>query len=214
MQGTTGKVALVVLDGYAESALRRIEWDQYDMHIAVDGAFDRLRSNALLPEILIGDFDSITSQSLRIAKSKGLEVIHLANQDTTDAEKAIQFLIEQSVERADLIGYRGTRLDHELAVLSAVAKESGRLSIRLIDSIAETWVLTAGQDRILEGCNGRTCSLMPLTKCENVTLTGFKWPLEEVTLEPGVMFACSNVIVEEEASIRFDNGHMLLYLHY
>jgi len=150
VQGTTGKVALVVLDGYAESALRRIEWDQYDMHIAVDGAFDRLRSNALLPEILIGDFDSITSQSLRIAKSKGLEVIHLANQDTTDAEKAIQFLIEQSVERADLIGYRGTRLDHELAVLSAVAKESGRLSIRLIDSIAETWVLTAGQDRILE----------------------------------------------------------------
>lgn len=208
------KKALIVLDGMAENALHWIEWEDYALHLAVDGAYDRLRAQALLPELLTGDLDSITRQGLRHAEANGVEIIANEDQESTDAQKALALLIERGITHADIIGYSGTRIDHVLATLSAVAETSERIEIRLIDEVAEGWVLKGPANRKIQKAVGRTCSLMPLETCTSVTLKGFRWPIAKVSLAPGERFACSNVITEKDAQVELLEGMLLLYLHH
>lgn len=206
--------ALVILDGMAENALHWVEWDSYGLHLAVDGAYDRLRAQALVPDLITGDMDSITRQGLRHAEINNVEIIVDTSQETTDSQKAFALLVERGITHADVIGFRGTRIDHELATLSAVAAVTGKIDVRLIDETAEGWILKGPATRHIEGAQGRTCSLIPLALCESVTLKGFQWPLSRKDLEVGQRFACSNVIREESAEVRLEKGILLLYLHH
>ncbi|MFH0883119.1 MAG: thiamine diphosphokinase [bacterium] len=209
-----GKNALIILDGMAENALHWVEWDSYSLRLAVDGAYDRLRAQALLPDLLTGDFDSITRQGLRHAEANNVEIILNDDQDTTDSQKAISLMIERGIDNADMIGFRGTRIDHELATLSAVAAVTDKIHIRLIDEVAEGWILKGPATRKIQNAQGRTCSLMPLSTCKSVSLQGFQWPLEQVTLSPGERFACSNVVNDRSAEVKLLQGILLLYLHH
>jgi thiamine pyrophosphokinase len=213
-RGSRGKHALIILDGMAENALHWVEWESYSLRLAVDGAYDRLRAQALRPDLLTGDLDSITRQGLRHAEASDVEIIPNDDQETTDAQKAITLMIERGITSADVIGFCGSRMDHELATLSAVAAVTDKIRIRLIDEVAEGWILKGPEKRKIQNAKGRTCSLMPLNTCSSVSLKGFQWPLEQATLSPGKRFACSNVVIDRNAEVELLQGILLLYLHH
>ena len=57
---------------------------------------------------------------------------------------------------------------------------------------------------------GKTISFIPFSeKVEGLTLTGFKYPLENYTLHQGDTICMSNIAIDDKAIISFKNGKIL-----
>ncbi|MDR1456691.1 MAG: thiamine diphosphokinase [Puniceicoccales bacterium] len=99
--------------------------------IALDGAANALEKNHLFPDILMGDFDSVTPQLPKRWKQMGVQCLHQGDQNYTDLEKAIQFAI--SCEAADIVilNALGGRMDHELANIFFL-KKYARRGLRMV----------------------------------------------------------------------------------
>ena len=94
----------------------------YDVEIpivAADGGANFLADHNIVPELIIGDLDSVEEQKIKNVETQ--KIIRISNQNTTDLEKVL--LNTQSPLTLG-IGFLGSRIDHELAALSALVKFS------------------------------------------------------------------------------------------
>ena len=94
----------------------------YDVEIpiiAADGGANFLADHNIIPELIIGDLDSVEEQKIKNVETQ--KIIRISNQNTTDLEKVL--LNTQSPLTLG-IGFLGSRIDHELAALSALVKFS------------------------------------------------------------------------------------------
>ena len=70
------------------------------MTICADGAANHLHSftaeKALVPNVICGDLDSIRNEVLQHMERRGSRIVHIANQDTTDFDKCLQYFYNQS----------------------------------------------------------------------------------------------------------------------
>ncbi len=206
--------ALVVLNG--QDCLENIaidNWRKYKYLLAVDGALDMLLKSGISPHAVTGDFDSVTKSSLDQFKKSGGITDYRQEQESTDFEKALIHCLEKDINAVDVIGYKGDRFDHEIAVLDAIVKYSERLDIQLIDKTAVGRILSSGSTLEVEGKEKHLCSMLPLIFCTGVTTSGLKWNLENRDLSLGNLISCSNEIIESPATISLSSGVLLVYIH-
>ena len=207
--------ALVVLDGCDPFTVLSSEAMRgYPYLLAADGALDRLLGQGILPHAVVGDLDSVSEEGLQALRSGRGLVDHRAAQDSTDFEKALEHLCERGIEAADVVGHRGDRLDHLMATLHAALRFAQRMDLRLLDEVAEAWVLVRGSSRRVHGRTGQICSLIPLLPSRGVTLRGFRWPLQKAELMLGQAISCSNELCGGPAEVAIEEGALLLYLHH
>ena len=111
---TSSTVALVangVIDDYEKTAaLVRA----YKFIIAVDGGLNHLAKMHIKPDVIIGDFDSATNESLQLYSDVPIHR-YPSDKDETDMELALQFALSQNPEKIYIYGALGKRPDHELA---------------------------------------------------------------------------------------------------
>ena len=99
-----------------EMAAELIRKEQPDVCMAADSGMNFFYRNRICPDVIVGDFDSVSSEALEYFKTipdiewKVLNPV----KDDTDTESAIRLAIEQGAERITLLGATGTRLDHVL----------------------------------------------------------------------------------------------------
>ena len=95
-------------------------YDVYDKEspiIAADGGANFLADQSISPDLIIGDLDSVSEQKIQNLETQ--KIIRISNQNTTDLEKVL-FNTQSPLTLG--IGFLGSRIDHELAALSALAK--------------------------------------------------------------------------------------------
>jgi len=206
--------ALVVLNGDFTKTMDILRSSTYKYILAVDGAANILLDNAIKPDAIVGDMDSIRSDILVAAKEMGINVDKRDDQESTDFDKAMRHLQEKNILRIDVIGHRGFRLDHELSVYDVVVAHAPLFSIRLIDEIGDGIILHGLSDFSINNKKDHLCSLFPLNPCVNVTLRGFKWSFKRKNLEIGHFISSSNVITEDRATVSLHQGVLLVYLHH
>ena len=88
------KTCLMVLAGAPPSEdllMWRIEDSDY--RIAVDGGFLSFTHADKIPDLLIGDLDSIPDSDELENKYPELKIVRLREQDTTDFEKALHWVV-------------------------------------------------------------------------------------------------------------------------
>ena len=68
-------------------------WNSSDLQIAADGGANFLESHGLKPKIIIGDLDSLDGH-IRSRVSPD-SIVHVEEQQTNDADKAIRFCKEK-----------------------------------------------------------------------------------------------------------------------
>ncbi|MBM3613497.1 MAG: thiamine pyrophosphokinase, partial [Alphaproteobacteria bacterium] len=78
--------------------------------VAADGGADRLLRLGHMPEVAIGDFDSISAAARAALGPDRLH--HIPEQDTTDFDKALRSVAAPFVVG---LGFSGARIDHGLA---------------------------------------------------------------------------------------------------
>lgn len=180
--------------------------------ICADAGADTARRLDLYPIAVIGDFDSISKETLNYYnKQEGISLINIREQETTDMEKAIVFTLS-SGKAGDIIiaGAGGSRSDHFLHTLGLMYKYRNRARIRIIDGEN---MISLKQSSFREGCRvGERISLIPFGgEVANVGTIGLKYPIQGQDLSPGKFESISNEATRESISVNYDSGNLLFF---
>ncbi|OPZ71718.1 MAG: Thiamine pyrophosphokinase [bacterium ADurb.Bin478] len=205
----TARPALIIANGeLPDPKLWSDLLQQNPLLVAADGGAERLIAHGLTPHVVIGDLDSLSgADALRLS---GARIIHVTDQETTDLEKALDFLLQARTERVTVLAATGLRSDHTLANFSILLKYHRRLDIRFRDAFSEISVVEG--ERRLAIAPGTQVSLIPMEPCTGVTTVGLQWNLRQATLAPGVRESISNRVVTSPVAIRIDRGRSLLFV--
>ncbi len=183
-----------------------------DSIIAVDSGADILYENKIIPDILLGDFDSICEDVLGFYRNK-CEIISLNKEkDETDTEFALMKARELGANEIVIIGGTGDRLDHTLANIYLLKKAEDMGIHAVLADEKQQIFLTRGEKKFYH-MKGDTVSLFPF--CENITgitTRGLFYPLNNENLFLGDVRGISNVIMEDDAGVKIKSGLLLIIL--
>ncbi|HPI73972.1 MAG TPA: thiamine diphosphokinase [bacterium] len=205
----TDRPALIIANGELPDLERWSDLlQQNPLLVAADGGAERLTAHGLTPHVVIGDLDSFSSVDALCLS--GARIIRITDQETTDLEKALDYLLKWGCSRVTVLAATGLRSDHTLANFSILLKYHRRMDIRFRDAFSEISVVE--RECTLVIATGTTVSLIPMEPCIGVTTTGLRWNLRQATLAPGVRESISNRVISSPAVIRIDRGRSLLFV--
>jgi thiamine pyrophosphokinase len=192
----------------ADFALEIIKED--DWVVAVDGGLRHLLGVKLLPHLLIGDLDSISTEELEAVSQKGIEVLRFPEEkDETDLELALMEAASREYKTILVAGALGGRIDQLLANLSLLLlPELVGLNVRIIDRYQEIFLI---RDRaLITGQAGDIVSLLPLKgSAEGISTTGLKYSLSDETLFLEHSRGISNQMNGSHAQVSLMKGCLL-----
>jgi len=207
--------AIIFANGVFHPSRWTGEWlARSDLRIAADGGLRLCRQLNLLPDILIGDFDSLTEQEVQQMQAEGVRVLrYSARKDETDLELALQVACEQAVAEIVILGGLGARWDQTLANLLLPAYHRFRhVPIVLVDGQHEIFAINAPPARrlVLQGSIGDTLSLIPVGgNVQDVVVQGVEYPLAGEELHFGATRGLSNVFLAETVPLEIGQGSLL-----
>lgn len=181
--------------------------------IASDKGLEILDKYNIIPNYIIGDFDSIDKNILSKYINNKEIVIRKLNpeKDYTDTHMAIKLSIELNSTDVTILGAIGTRIDHTIANVHILKEtlEKG-IDCRIVDNRNEIQLIN--KKTVLEmDKEYKYISLIPLTtKVEEITLRGFKYPLSNATLEVGHSIGVSNEQYDKIAEIDLKSGILIM----
>ncbi|MDO5643501.1 MAG: thiamine diphosphokinase [Paracoccus sp. (in: a-proteobacteria)] len=151
--------------------------------VAADGGADTALALGVCPDLAIGDFDSISDKA-RARLGPG-RLIHVAEQDSTDFEKA---LTRTQADFFIAVGFAGRRLDHTLAALAVMARQPGPPCLMLA---AEDVAFLCPPRLALPLAAGTRVSLFPMGPARGES-TGLHWPIAGIDFTPDGRIGTSN----------------------
>lgn len=200
--------ALILANGAPPSKrLFRMYRTKADCFVCADGGANSAARWGMRPDVIIGDLDSIQSATVR--KFSRVRMIRIADQNSTDLEKALSWTLRKGYRRVVVLGATGGRLDHLAGNLSAIGKFSVRASIRFVDG--DGTLQAVGRGLTFKARPGNIVSLIPLSRCTGIVTRGLKWELRGETLELGKRESTSNVARTGSVSIKVHRGNLLLF---
>ncbi len=174
-----------------------------DFIIACDGGLYHTEKMKLIPNLIIGDFDSHSKPNTDIET-----IILPCEKDDTDTVFAIKEALKRGFDDFILLGVTGDRLDHTLVNLYALfmIMQSGAKGIIADDNCEIT---TIGK-RPVKITDFKYFSLLNLTgKANGVNISGAKYNLNNAVITPFYQYATSNEITDT-AEVSVDDGYLLL----
>lgn len=94
-----------------------------DLVIAADSGFDTALLCECVPNVVIGDMDSISSEEMLYNFPNILIERYPVEKDKTDTEMALEYAYKMKADYITLFGGDGGRLDHSLAIIKLFATE-------------------------------------------------------------------------------------------
>lgn len=166
--------------------------DEEDFIIGVDRGALFLISHGYIPDIAVGDFDSVSPEAFQDIQSKSKKTItcDAVNKDLTDSEMALDIAMNQQPDSILLLGVTGTRIDHSLASIQMMTRALQRqINCYVMDS--NNYVTLTGSQTVIEDLGYTYVSLLPLTpEVTGITLEGFQYPLNDATLKLSEISRC------------------------
>jgi len=184
-----------------------------DLIIAVDGGSLHARTLGIIPDVVVGDLDSMPAGEQERLAGLGVRfIIHPTQKDQTDLELALEVAAQEQPDEIAVLAALGERWDQTVANCLLLALPALRhLPVRLLDGPQEL-ALVQGE-AVISGQPGDTLSLIPLLgDAQGVTLEGLFYPLHEGTLPFGSTLGISNVLTAPQARVRVREG-LLLAVH-
>ncbi|MCD8045967.1 MAG: thiamine diphosphokinase [Clostridiales bacterium] len=196
---------------FAEKWINDHEWDRI---ISADSGLDFCRVAGVLPDVILGDFDSANPEVLQYFQERCPQRIETfpAEKDETDTELAILRAVEMGADAITILGGTGTRLDHVLGNLHLLkmAMDAG-VSCAIIDPHNRIRMTQDGMTIRRAEQFGKYVSLIPFTpQVDGLTLRGFAYEVEDFTLLSGKARGVSNEIRAEAATIELRSGILLV----
>ncbi len=201
--------------------------------IALDGAADKLLDAQIIPDIIMGDFDSINkskwgikegfdqitdkSPSYTIRKNnKTILVVPTKDQNFTDLEKAITFCDEHSSPEILILNAVGGRMDHSLGNIRALRKFHNPARLLRIRTDTQTLEMAkndfshqTGKDFHIYGDKGDYCGIMAFPDA-HISTSGLVYDVTNFHLEFGYNESICNSFKTTKAIVTIHKGEALL----
>ncbi|WP_277287206.1 thiamine diphosphokinase [Sneathia sanguinegens] len=194
--------------------------------ICADGGTNTCFEMGLIPEVIIGDLDSIREEVLEFYKN--VRVIKtIREKDYTDFELALMYIENEkllnvttrfkdknSIEKESrvtpvlVVGATGNRVDMTLS--NILKLQSNKNMIFLTESFEYMRYIKLNKSvEVIEKLSGKTFSIIPITDLKKLDLKGFVYNLDKVDIDKSIGLA-SNIVKEDKAYIYCEKGEMYL----
>ena len=206
--------AILICGGSLSAAFLSSVLKNYDNPViyAVDGGLTVADCAGVMPDYLVGDFDT-AEESLVVSYAEHcITLRHVPEKDATDTELAVDDALKRGADEVVLLGATGSRMDHTIANIHMlyrirlqgktgfILNENNRISLH--DS---SFIMSK------EKLFGKYVSFLPfLEDVTGVTLEGVKYPLAGATLTAGNSLGVSNEAIEEIIKVSFSTGYLLM----
>ena len=182
--------------------------------IAVDRGLEVLYELDIMPNHVVGDFDSVNIEILQFYQNNSQIIFHKYNpeKDNTDTDIALKLAIELNSSNITIMGALGKRMDHALANVH-ILKDALEVGIpcKILDAHNKIYLVKDNITLVKNKTYGKYISFIPLTTTvEGITLEGFKYPLNNASLSIGLSLGISNEIVEEVATVELKQGILIV----
>ncbi len=151
--------------------------------VAADGGAETAINHDLVPDAVIGDFDSLPDKILSSFPKDRLHRIE--EQDSTDFDKCLRNIHSPLIVA---VGFTGARMDHQLAALNTLVRHSDKRCILLGPSDA---VFLVPPSIEIDLPKGTTVSLFPMGAVEGHS-EGLRWPIAGICFTPDGRIGTSN----------------------
>lgn len=188
-----------------------LEWSPFI--VVLDGAIPRVLELGIKVDVLLGDFDRDELNIEQIQESQyPIEVIHTPDQDKTDLEKGIEFLIERGFPAVNIVWATGRRADHTLANLTNIVRYKTKIKIVMLDDYSRIYPLLPRPSRYEKWLvAGTPISLMPVGEATDIQTSNLVYNLQGESLLIGYRSGNSNAVAEDGlVQIDFGQGDLLL----
>lgn len=202
--------ALIIANGEAcsnELLGQLLEWSPYV--VVLDGAITRVNELGIKVDVLLGDFDSHEHALEKVQSQMPIEIVHTPDQDKTDLQKGIEFLIERNYAAVNIVWATGRRADHNLSNVTDIVRYKNKINIVLVDDYSRIFQLPRTFQKWF--AKGSPISLMPVGTVTGFTSTGLLYNLTDAELKIGYRTSSSNEAAEDGiVSITHTSGDLLL----
>lgn len=189
-----------------------------------DGGANFVYRERILPNVILGDLDSITSEALEYFKSNNVRIVkYSGDKDYTDFELVLMDILNLNYDMttrfydeiiqiktdidAIVFGATGYRVDMTLSNLKLLENNPNMIFI----TSSNEYVVYIDKKYEIKYKKGYIASTVPLANIKNLILKGFVYNLDGKDI-PSTMGLVSNVVADDLATIECIEGKILLFL--
>lgn len=195
-----------------------------DLLIAADYGIQAAQMLHLVPDIVLGDFDSVDKTCLEsVMSNREIEVLKFPlEKDYTDSHLAVAVALEHGATEICMLGATGTRLDHVQANIGLLKTcLDAEVIAELVDEHNRIRMIKDNLKIYKKEQFGTYVSLVPYSDIvTGITISGFQYPLQNVIFskyiyknvqdDMGPSRGISNKIVDDTAEIKIQEGYLLV----
>jgi thiamine pyrophosphokinase len=210
------KKIVIVSGGKVEEAfaLPILKSQDREYIIAVDKGMEFLYHHQIMPNYIVGDFDSVDKEIGDYYRNETNVPIREYNpvKDASDTEIAIRLAMTLGAKELIILGATGGRIEHLWAnVQCLMIPFKAGIDARIMDS--QNMIRLIGDETHIrkEDAFGKYFSVFPLgDEVYGLSIKGAKYPLYNHTLSAYNSLCVSNQIVDDEVVIDFHTGVVIL----
>ena len=177
--------------------------------IAADKGYEFALKQGIIPEIVIGDFDSSTMPT-------NLNVLKLnVEKNETDGQEALSYAIKKRYDEIAIYGISGGRLDHEMGNLSLL-KSGEEQGVSMVGKEYDVDIYFKSKGKYaFKTQKGKEFSIVTVMEDSIISNgIGVKYPIDNLHLSSNSLGrAISNVAIEDEISFEVLEGGVLIFLY-
>ena len=168
-----------------------------DYIIAVDGSANKLFDLEIIPDVIIGDLDSLQN-----IKNKDIELVKTPDQNKTDFRKTLEWCIEKNILNISIFGISGESEDHFLGNYYTLSDFGEKISWKAFTDFSV--ISPCVGNKKFESFKGQKVSLFCMKGSSTVNSENLEYPLQSYHLKPSDD-AVRNLSLEDHFTIESTN---------
>ena len=148
-----------------------------DYIIAVDGSANKLFDLEIIPDVIIGDLDSLQN-----INNKNIELVKTPNQNKTDFRKTLEWCIEKNILNISIFGISGESEDHFLGNYYTLSDFGEKISWKAFTDFSV--ISPCLGNKKFESFKGQKVSLFCMKGSSTVNSENLEYPLQSYHLKP------------------------------
>ena len=223
-QKSSNKKYLIVADGpfLPKDIISEVAADK--IIIALEGAANQLAKRGIMPDVILGDFDSIENsnwwgitntfddideKSEPYIGRHGIIIVPAKNQEFTDFQKAIQYCDQQKAETIDIVCATGGRMDHTLSNIRTLRMAYKSERIIYLHTESQTLQFATTGEYVMRGRKGDYCGILAFPEAK-FSSKGLAYNGDSYPLKFGISESTSNLLNQDSAEITIEGEALLI----
>ena len=175
--------------------------------LACDGAADTLLDRGYIPDIILGDLDSLS----HVTKEKYNNcIIEIQDQSQNDFRKALNYAREQNLSDISIIGASGKREDHMIGNIFSLLDYKD-LNIKLFTDTG--FFSCIHQDKTLDSFKGQQVSIFAVDTTIKITSNNLKYNFNSSIIS-NIFLGTLNESASDDFELLISHGSLLIFQTY